>query len=315
MSEPTAEAERVRLEAGCLVLSEAERAHWLGPDLYAGDAVALDLALMQAAAVVQQRGPHGLYVQVARSLAHTAQTRRDQDRRYREARASGGQWHGRSAPAGAVPGHRPHGRATRASGTLTHGGGAIYDRHGEDLDAPRWYALTSPEGQAYRAHLEAESLDADLAGLDRRGGLKLRPSAARRLLATGRMDPPRAEMLAGDVLARTAQHLAARTRAAGRGMTRPASPTTPPSNPTPGANHMTKASSPKTAPHLLPLKRVAREIGVSRDTITRHPAEFFPVIKLGHKRFVASAAYAAWLATHLPGAADATSPAIDGAAA
>jgi hypothetical protein len=81
---------------------------------------------------------------------------------------------------------------------------------------------------------------------------------------------------------------------------------------------MTKASStkkvphllPKKVPHLLPLKRVAREIGVSRDTIIRHPAEFFPVIKLGHKRFVASAAYEAWITERLPQTSG--SPALDG---
>jgi hypothetical protein len=98
---------------------------------------------------------------------------------------------------------------------VTHGGGAIYDR-GDDLDAPRWYALTSPEGQAYRAQLEADGLHDDLASLDRRGGLKLRPSAARHLLATGRMDLPRAGALADSVVARATQHRAAHSRVAAR---------------------------------------------------------------------------------------------------
>jgi hypothetical protein len=76
---------------------------------------------------------------------------------------------------------------------------------------------------------------------------------------------------------------------------------------------MTDPSSTRVTTHLLPLRQVAKEIGVSRDTITRHPAEFFPVIKLGHKRFVASAVYAAWIAAHLPSAG--ATPGADGLAA
>jgi hypothetical protein len=182
-----------------------------------GSETDLDLALIQAAGEVQPRGSHPLVVQVERSLARIARDRRDRDRRYRDARASGGgQPSSRAASGSSTAGHRPLGSAARPSTTVTHGGGAIYDRHGDDLDAPRWYALTSPKAQAYRTQLEAEGRDDDLASLDRRGGLKLRPSAARQLLATGRMAPPKAGALAGSVVARAAQHLAAQSRVAGR---------------------------------------------------------------------------------------------------
>jgi hypothetical protein len=73
---------------------------------------------------------------------------------------------------------------------------------------------------------------------------------------------------------------------------------------------MTKTTPTKTPPHLWPLKGVAREIGASRDTIARNPTAFFPMIKLGHKRFVASAAYAAWMAEYLSHAGGRTARAV-----
>ena len=181
--EPAGEAEPVRLVAGQLVLSDSHRAYWLGPDLFDGDAVALDLALTEAAGAVQTRGAHSLDIQVRRQLARITRQRRDQDRRYRQARAASGS----SAPArpswGAKPGTAETARSAYAA---RPGGGYIYGRFTEDSDDPRWYRLASLEGQVYRAYCEAEGLEADLAKLERQGGLKLRPSAARQLLATGR---------------------------------------------------------------------------------------------------------------------------------
>ena len=204
--EPVAEAEPVRLVAGQLVLSESQRAYWLAPTLFAGDAIALDLALTEASGAVQPRGAHSLDVQVRRQLARIARQRRDQDRRYREARTSGS-----ASPArpswGAKPGHRSREaeaatEATRSPYVGRSGGGYIYGSAIEDPDEPKWYALTSPEGQAYRAYYEAEGLDSDLAKLERRGGLKLRPSAARHLLATGRPGAQSINGAASTVVAR-----------------------------------------------------------------------------------------------------------------
>ena len=55
---------------------------------------------------------------------------------------------------------------------------------------------------------------------------------------------------------------------------------------------------------------MAKEIGVHPDTITRHPDDYFPVTKLGDKRFVGRAAYAAWLAKHVPGAVGEAKPEV-----
>jgi hypothetical protein len=154
--EPQAEAEPVRLVDGRPVLSPERRAYWLAPEMLPSEAD-LDLALIEVAGQVQPRGAHSLLVQVERGLARIARDRRDRDRRYQQARASGGQGSGRSTP-GTVPGHRPRGGETRSvrSMPVDLGGGrrscGEHDRDQPDLDAPRWYALTSPEGQAYRAH-------------------------------------------------------------------------------------------------------------------------------------------------------------------
>jgi hypothetical protein len=213
-AETAVEAEPVRLVAGQLVLSESESSNWLGPSLFAGDAVALNLALMEAAGAVQPRGPHSLLVQVRRQLASIARQRRDQDRRYREARAASGS----SAPPrpswGAKPGHSsreaeaPAG-AARSTYVGVPGGGYIYGRAVEDPDAPRFYALASPEGQAYRAYCEAEGLDDDLARLSQLGRVKMRPSTARQVLATGHPHARPAGLAAGAVVARMASQAAA----------------------------------------------------------------------------------------------------------
>jgi hypothetical protein len=208
-----AEAEPVQFVAGQLVLSESERAEWLDPSGFAGDAVALDLALKEAAGAVQPRGAHSLVVQVRRQLARIARQRRDQDRRYREARAASGN----SAPPrpswGAKAGHRSReaeapAEAARSTYVGRPGGGYIYGRAVEDPDVPRFYALTSPEGQAYRAYCEAEGLDDDLARLSRLGRVKMRPSTARQVLATGHPHARPAGLVAGAVVARTASQAA-----------------------------------------------------------------------------------------------------------
>ena len=73
---------------GRIELSQRTREFWLGADCFAGDAAALDLALIQAAGQVQVHSrAHTLEVQVSRSLARIAADRRDRDRRYREAAA------------------------------------------------------------------------------------------------------------------------------------------------------------------------------------------------------------------------------------
>jgi hypothetical protein len=58
-------------------------------------------------------------------------------------------------------------------------------------------------------------------------------------------------------------------------------------------------SNDKTKPLLLSLQKVAREVGVNPDTIEKHQDDFFPVLLLGEKRYVPTAAYAAWLRTRL----------------
>jgi hypothetical protein len=193
-----------------LVLSAAQRAHWLGPDLYADDTVALELALIQAAASVQLRGPHALDVQVARSLARTAQQRRDQDRRYREARAAGGGSSSARPPWGAKAGHRPTGGEAPPEATQPYvarpGGGYIYGRAAEDPDAPLWYRPSTPEAQAYIARAERDGeCEGDIARYRQRG-VRLRPSEARRIVTGGAVGSQPFASIAGPILARAAAH-------------------------------------------------------------------------------------------------------------
>ena len=52
-------------------------------------------------------------------------------------------------------------------------------------------------------------------------------------------------------------------------------------------------------PYFTALQRVAEEIGVDPQTITRHPSAFFPTVRLGNKHFAATAKYKAWLHARL----------------
>jgi hypothetical protein len=56
-------------------------------------------------------------------------------------------------------------------------------------------------------------------------------------------------------------------------------------------------------PHFTPLQRIAAEVGVDAQTVTRRPRDFFPTVKLGGQRYAATAVYKAWLAQRLAEAA------------
>ena len=48
-----------------------------------------------------------------------------------------------------------------------------------------------------------------------------------------------------------------------------------------------------------PIQRIAAEVGVDPQTITRRPADFFPTVRLGGQRFAATAVYRRWLSQRL----------------
>jgi hypothetical protein len=190
--EQVAEPEPVQLVAGQVVLSASERADWLGPNAFAGDSIALDLALTQTAGAVQPRGAHSLLVQVRRQLARIAQQRRDQDRRYREARATGNGSSVARPSSGTVPGHKPRGgevpadgrpsQVQLANGRLTCG---EHDREAADPDPVQRYYSGDP---VYAAWCEREALEEDQRALDRsrnRGWVPLRQSQVRQLMGGG----------------------------------------------------------------------------------------------------------------------------------
>jgi hypothetical protein len=52
-------------------------------------------------------------------------------------------------------------------------------------------------------------------------------------------------------------------------------------------------------PYFMALQKIAEEIGVDPQTITRHPSAFFPTVRLGNKHFAATAKYKSWLRARL----------------
>ncbi len=198
--------EPVRLDGGQIVLSEAERADWLGR--FGGDVGSLDLALMEAAGCVQPRGAHAPVVQVRRQLARIARDRRDRDRRYHEARAAGGSSASSQPSWGAQPGHKHRGgegpAGARSAYVARPGGGYIYGRSASEADEPRLYLPSTPEAQAYIARAERDGEPEDAVAQYRRRGLKLRPSEARRILAGGAIGRQPVAGFAGRIVARVA---------------------------------------------------------------------------------------------------------------
>ena len=84
---------------GRLTLVNGTRAFWL--ERFGGDAIALDLALIEAAGSLQRGSNAGLKVQVERKLANIARDTRDRDKRYERATGKG------KAPSGAQAAKSP----------------------------------------------------------------------------------------------------------------------------------------------------------------------------------------------------------------
>lgn len=88
--------DRVLVENGRLVLVNGLRQYWL--DKFGGDAERLDLALIQAAAYVQQNSRKPLEAQVSAQLARACAEKIDRDKRYADAsQRNGRRADGRSA--------------------------------------------------------------------------------------------------------------------------------------------------------------------------------------------------------------------------
>ena len=56
-------------------------------------------------------------------------------------------------------------------------------------------------------------------------------------------------------------------------------------------------------PHFVTLQKVAKEVGVDPQTITRHPGDFPRTVRMGGQRYIARVAYQNWLHRRLSEAA------------
>jgi hypothetical protein len=60
----------------------------------------------------------------------------------------------------------------------------------------------------------------------------------------------------------------------------------------------------QSEPLFTPIQRIAAEVGVDPQTVTRRPRDFFPTVKLGGQRYAATSVYRTWLRQHLEAAGE-----------
>lgn len=135
----------IRLTGGKVVLSDSARTFWL--EQFGGDAVRLDLALIEAGCNVQSNSRAAVELQITRQLARIAGDKRDRDARYAAA-----------APKGSRRGPASGGKADR-KGTVEPGPLANYiaaRERGEKYTGPVSTVEPGPFAKLVEAKLAAE---------------------------------------------------------------------------------------------------------------------------------------------------------------